>query len=148
MVDMIVEEMNKSPIFYDPWIVFDKDQITDFDQLIFKAEKNMINVGWSNPCIEILFLSYLGKNPNVSNQNDCINKFCIEYKRIIGKEYKKNNKNIYEELSKNGDELEAINIHENKHKEYIINNTVQPSKMEGMSTLYKLLKEINIKKNS
>ena len=148
MVEMIVYEMNKSPIFYDPWIVFDKDQIPDFDKLISKAEKNSINVGWSNPCIEIFFLSYLGKNPNVSDQTDCINKFCSEYKRVMGKEYKKNNENIYDELSKNGDESKAVKIHENKHNEYLVNDETQPSKMVGLSTLYKLVKEINIKKNS
>lgn len=148
MINMILDEISKSPIVYEPWIVFDKDQVKEFDHIIMKAEKYGVNVGWSNPCIEIFFLSYFDKNPNVLDQKDCINKFCIEYKKIIGKEYKKNNKNIYEELSKKGDELKAIRAHEIKHISFISNYEKKPSKMTGLSTLYKLLKEINIKKYS
>ena len=146
MVDMVINELNKSPIYYDLWIVFDKDQIVDFDSLVLKAEKNKINVGWSNPCIEIFFLSYFDKNPNVSDQIDCINKFRLEYKKIVGKEYKKNNVDIYDELSKNGDELKAIEIHKNKYNNFIRKNENRPSKMVGVSMLYKLIEEINIKK--
>lgn len=146
MVDMILDEISKSPIYFDPWIVFDKDQIKDFDNLIIKAVKNRINVGWSNPCIEFLFLTYFGKNPSVSDQIDCIHKFSLEYKKMLGKEYKKNNEHIYRELSEIGNEMTAINLNENNYNHYILDNIKEPSKMIGVSTLYKLLKEINYKK--
>ncbi len=34
-----------------PWIVFDCDEIKDFDEIVREAEKKGIGVGWSNPCI-------------------------------------------------------------------------------------------------
>lgn len=36
-----------------PWIVFDRDQVQGFDEIIAKAEREGIQVGWSNPCFEI-----------------------------------------------------------------------------------------------
>ena len=41
-----------------PWIVFDRDQVPNFDQIIKEAEKMGINVGWSNPCFEIWMFAY------------------------------------------------------------------------------------------
>lgn len=35
-----------------PWIVLDRDQVKDFNGIVQTAEKNGINVGWSNPCFE------------------------------------------------------------------------------------------------
>lgn len=36
-----------------PWIVFDRDQVQGFDEIIDEAERKGIQVGWSNPCFEI-----------------------------------------------------------------------------------------------
>jgi hypothetical protein len=36
-----------------PWIVFDRDEVKDFDEIIKEAESFGIRVGWSNPCFEI-----------------------------------------------------------------------------------------------
>lgn len=33
-----------------PWIVFDRDEVTDFDKIIKEAEKADINIAWSNQC--------------------------------------------------------------------------------------------------
>lgn len=41
-----------------PWIVFDRDKVPKFDQIIKAAEKENINVGWSNPCFEIWMFGY------------------------------------------------------------------------------------------
>jgi hypothetical protein len=41
------------PQYGEPWIIFDRDQVKNFDEIIYKAESENINVGWSNPCIEI-----------------------------------------------------------------------------------------------
>ena len=36
-----------------PWIVFDRDQVKDFDDIVQEAEKSQGGAGWSNPCFEI-----------------------------------------------------------------------------------------------
>ena len=148
MVDTILSDTSKSPIVYDKWIVFDKDQVKEFDELIQKAKKHEINVGWSNPCIEILFIAYFGKSPNINDQRGCIKEFENEFLRKTGKKYQKNNKNIYNDLVKNGDELLAISTLRRKHEEYLKLGTKSPSKMVGVSMVYKLLEEIDDKVNN
>ncbi len=150
MVDTILEDISKSPIIYDPWIVFDRDQVKEFNIIIDKAKRHGINAGWSNPCIETLFSSYFGKSPSMYDQNNCIKEFEKTYLRIAGKSYSKNNKNIYDELIENGNEKEAIKIHKTKYKQYITEGKNQPSEMIGVSLLYKLLEEIGdkVSKNS
>lgn len=145
MVDIILSDISKSPIVYDPWIVFDRDQVKEFDELVLKAKKCEINVGWSNPCIEILFLAYFGKSPSVNDQKDCIRDFENEYSKKIGKKYLKNNKAIYKELVENGDEKLAISIIKKKCEEYLENGIKKPSEMKGVSVVYKLLEEIGDK---
>lgn len=145
MVDTMLSEISKKPIVYDKWIVFDKDQVKDFDELVLKAKRHSINVGWSNPCIEILFLAYFGKSPSINNQKDCIKEFEKIYLNKIGKRYEKNNKTIYNDLTKNGDEKVAINTSKKKYENYIKDGVKIPSKMIGVSLVYKLLEEIDEK---
>ena len=145
MVDTILNDISKSPIVYDPWIIFDKDQVKGFDQIVKKAEKHKINVGWSNPCIEILFLAYFGKSPNVANSQDCIREFEKIYANSVNRGYEKNNKNIYNDLIKNGNEKIAIEICNKKHMTYVNEGVELPSKMVGVSLVYKLLGEISDK---
>lgn len=145
MVDTIQVETSKRPIVYDKWIIFDRDQVKEFDELILKARKNDINVGWSNPCIEILFLAYFGKSPNINDQKDCIRELENEYYKKVGKKYLKNNKEIYKELVENGDEKIAISIIKKKYEEYLNDGIKKPSEMKGVSKVYKLLEEIGDK---
>ena len=55
LVEKCMEMAAVEPQYRKPWIVFDRDQVKNFDQIITDAEKQDINVGWSNPCIEIWF---------------------------------------------------------------------------------------------
>ena len=53
-VELVSEAINMAslqPQYGEPWIVFDRDQVKDFDRIISNELKNGINVGWSNPCI-------------------------------------------------------------------------------------------------
>lgn len=147
MVDTILSDISKRPIVYDPWIVFDKDQVRGFDELVNKAKSYNINVAWSNPCIEILFLAYFGKSPNLSETTECIREFEKEYSKKVGKKYAKNNKDIYRDLIQYGNEEMAIKIMSDKYDKYENNGNVLPSRMTALSMLYKLLLEIGIKVN-
>ena len=48
-----------------PWIVFDRDQVPNFDEIISDAEAANIQVGWSNPCFEIWLYTYFGSMPTI-----------------------------------------------------------------------------------
>lgn len=53
------------PQYSEPWIVFDRDQVKDFDGIIKSAEQSGIHAGWSNPCLEIWLYAYFGNMPNI-----------------------------------------------------------------------------------
>lgn len=63
------------PQFRIPWIIIDKDENNDFDAIINVAAKNDINVGWSNPCIEIWFHAYFEDIPIQFNSQQCCSSF-------------------------------------------------------------------------
>lgn len=54
-----------------PWIVFDRDQVSNFDQIIKTAKEKGIHVGWSNPCFEIWMFAYFGSMPAIHESWTC-----------------------------------------------------------------------------
>ena len=67
-----------------PWIVFDRDEVVDFDKIIRDAKKAGIHVGWSNPCFEIWMYTYFGSMPAIHESWTCCSRFGETYEtRII-----------------------------------------------------------------
>ena len=54
-----------------PWIVFDRDQVKDFDDIVQEAEKSQVGAGWSNPCFEIWLYAYFGEMPVIRESYVC-----------------------------------------------------------------------------
>lgn len=124
------------------WIVFDRDEINDFDDIITEAKENNIYAAWSNPCIEIWFYAYFGRIPSFLNSSKCCESFSRTFFRKTGHTYDKADNDIYSKLKKYGDELKAITIVKNRHNKFIENNECNPSNMNPCSTLYILIQEI------
>ena len=147
--DKLVEEAKNlrsmQPQFCEPWIVFDRDQVKDFDTIISKAEENNINVGWSNPCIEIWFNAYFGSMPTYMDSINCCKGFSGAFKTKSGQYYKKSDKNIFRKLNTIGDEKIAIETAEKRHNDWLKDGVSIPSKMNPCTTLYQLVYEINCK---
>ena len=55
LIEVCSEQVSLQPQYCEPWIVFDRDEVPNFDRIIRDAERCGIHVGWSNPCIEIWF---------------------------------------------------------------------------------------------
>ena len=53
MIDKCLEMTAYDAQYRMPWIVFDRNEVKDFDEIIKEAEALGINVGGSNPCFEI-----------------------------------------------------------------------------------------------
>lgn len=87
------------PQYGEIWIVFDRDEVKDFDRIIISAEKHDIHVGWTNPCIEEWFFAYFGKMPVCSGSVNCCSEFEKGYQKKTNCKYSKNDKSIYEKLS-------------------------------------------------
>jgi hypothetical protein len=97
-IELVSEALNMAslqPQYGEPWIVFDRDQVKDFDQIIRTALENGINVGWSNPCIEIWFSTYFGSMPPYQDSVSCCNGFAEKFARVTGQKYEKSDVAIY-----------------------------------------------------
>ena len=144
IIDFAAEQRNKDERFRDIWLVFDRDEVKNFDRLIEKAKESKMNVGWSNPCFEIWLMSYFQNPKNINDSQKCCETFEKIFKENTDKNYEKSEKKIYNILCKKGDENKAIQRAREKYyqvrKEYS-----QPSKMIGCTTVYKLVEELKKK---
>lgn len=146
-VDLVSEALNMAslqPQYGETWIVFDRDQVKDFDQIISTAPKN-INVAWSNPCIEIWFSAYFDSMPVYSDSVSCCKGFSQKFLQVTGQKYEKSDTAIYQKLRDYGDEKRAIEIADRKLKEHIRDGNHEPSKMCPCTTVHLLIREITEK---
>lgn len=145
MVERVREIVDKESQYRIPWIVFDRDQVKDFDGIIQMAEKSSIGVGWSNPCFEIWLYAYFGEMPAIQESYTCCGRFSEKFERSTGQKYFKNDKNIYWKLVQYGDEEKAIRIAERCYKKCVDDGKEKPSEMWPASTVQHLVKEIQEK---
>lgn len=85
--ELVNEALNMAslqPQYGEPWIVFDRDQVKDFDKIVSAALEKGINVGWSNPCIEIWFSAYFGSMPPYQESVSCCNGFAQKCVQVTG----------------------------------------------------------------
>lgn len=144
IIDFAAEQRNKDERFRDIWLVFDRDEVKNFDKLIEEAKEAKMNVGWSNPCFEIWLMSYFQIPKNIDVSQKCCETFEKIFKENISKKYKKSEVKIYNILCENGDENKAIQRAREKYHQ-IIKEYSQPSKMIGCTTVYKLVEELKKK---
>ncbi|MGN0306593.1 MAG: RloB family protein [Lachnospiraceae bacterium] len=128
-----------------PWIVFDRDQVKDFDKIIQAAEKRDINAGWSNPCFEIWMYAYFGEMPVIRESYICCNRFAEKFEKTTKQRYLKNNKDIYRKLVQYGSEEKAIQIAERCYEKCIDDGKERPSEMWPASMVHRLVDEIQKK---
>lgn len=133
------------PQYAQPWIIFDRDEVKDFDSIIQLAHKSGIRVGWSNPCIEIWFSAYFGNLPSYNDSVACCKGFSQTYKSKTGRTYSKSDKNIYKYLCEYGDEQKAIEITNTRMNEHTKNGYTKPSKTNPGTTVQHLIEEIRDK---
>lgn len=133
------------PQYGQPWIVFDRDRVVNFDAIIEQAIREGVNAGWSNPCIEIWFDSYFGKMHSYNDSVTCCRKSGETFKQRTGQEYHKDSQQIYAVLNRFGDEAQAIQIVENRLQGYLKGGVDRPSDMCPCTTVHKLVNEIKVK---
>lgn len=133
------------PQYGEPWIVFDRDQVKGFDQIVASAQEKGIKAGWSNPCIEIWFSAYFGAMPVYDDSVACCDGFERQYLRTAKHKYIKADAAIYSKLCIHGDEEQAIKIAERKYREHESNGRTKPSDMCPCTTIHRLIKEIKEK---
>ena len=142
LIDKCIEFTAYDPQYRNSWIVFDRDQVKDFDEIIAEAKKKDINVGWSNPCFEIWMHAYYGSMPNIQESWTCCDRFGQLFKSKTGNNYDKADKSLYRRLAQTGDEIKALKIAEQKYKQCIDNGYTKPSEMCPCTTVHNLVAEI------
>ena len=130
-----------------PWIVFDRDQVKGFDEIIQTAEKSGVGAGWSNPCFEIWMYTYFGEMPVIMESYTCCDRFAEKFEKVTGQKYSKNDRDIYQKLVQLGDEKKVIQLAERCYKRCVEDGKRKPSEMRPACRVYRLVEEI-IKKIS
>lgn len=145
LVSACKEQAALEPQYGEPWIVFDRDRVVHFDEIIKQAEHEGVHVGWSNPCIEIWFDAYFGKMHAYQDSVTCCREFATTFERKTGQEYQKSNRQIYALLNRYGDESSAVLIAENRLRQYQQDGFCKPSEMCPCTTVQHLVDEIKKK---
>ena len=143
MIDKCMELMAYDAQYRIPWIVFDRDQVQGFDDIIAEAVNKGIQVGWSNPCFEIWMYAYFGSMPTIQDFWTCCSDFGRVYENKTGQKYSKADEQMYGKLSKAGDEEKAIQIAQYKLEQCIREGKTKPSEMCPCTTVHELVGEIN-----
>ena len=144
LIEKCLEISAIEPQYRKPWIVFDRDRVPDFDGIITEAEKHGVEVGWSNPCIEIWFQAYFGEMPTYQASTQCYEWFGKTFKDKTGQAYDKAAPDNFQKLCRYGNEEKAIEIAELKHRQQCDTYT-KPSDMLSTTTLHHLIGEIREK---
>ena len=127
-----------------PWIVFDRDQVKDFDGIIREAERNDIHAGWSNPCFEIWMFAYFGEMPNISDSVTCCSRFADRFEKATGQPYHKNDEDVYRKIVQYGDFDTAFRLAE-RSLARALEEGKKPSEAFPACTVHYLVKEITDK---
>lgn len=145
LVESALDAANLHSQYGEIWIVFDRDRVTNFDEIIQEAEAHGIHVAWSNPCIEVWFSAYWGKMLTNPESKDCCSRFSAAYEKKLGQEYDKAEESIYAKLCSSGNEADAIRRAEQRLQAHLKTGETAPSKMIPCTTLHRLVQEIRSK---
>ena len=145
LVEEALNLASLNPQYGEIWIIFDRDQVQNFDDIISEALSKDVKVGWTNPCIEEWFSAYFGTMPTYNGSVDCCEGFEQIFERKARQKYIKSDPAIYEKLNRFGNEKEAIQLAAQKMHEHIMNGKGKPSEMCPGTTVHLLVDEIKSK---
>ena len=113
--------------------------------MIDQAASAGIRIGWTNPCIEEWFSAYFGAMPAYDGSVSCCDGFSQTFERKTRQKYVKSDPDIYEKLTRFGDENAAIHIAALKMQEHLLNGKNRPSQQSPGTTVHRLVEEIKAK---
>lgn len=88
MIDKCLELTAYDAQYRIPWIVFDRDQVQGFDEIVAEAVSKGIQVGWSNPCFEIWMYAYFGAMPAIQDSWCSRSKFLTKLLKTFDKTFR------------------------------------------------------------
>ena len=100
-------ERKRQLLFDRVWVVFDKDDFTDFNEAITLAHSLGLKSAWTNEAFELWYLLHYVYLDAAIGRKDYINKLQIEIRKHSRYEtyiYKKNDAGIYKLMNETGNE--------------------------------------------
>ena len=123
--------------YSDVWVVFDRDDNSDFDKAISYAKKNGLKVAWSNESFELWLLLHFQDLNVACSRDDYIN---FNKLKLNNGTYNKNIKDIFDITASKVDT--AIKRSEKLIDGYTSDKIVSPNKMNPGTTVQDLVKEL------
>ena len=123
-----------SPPFNKIWCVFDRDSFENFNEAIKEAEKEGIDVAYSNEAFELWYLLHFNYYDSAMSRHQYQEKLS----ELIGHEYEKNSENMYQEL--HDKQPEAIRNAKRLLSNYSPSN---PAKDNPSTTVHQLVEELD-----
>ncbi len=142
LVEEAAKIVSRSKIVYEHvWVVFDKDDFTDFDEAIALAEKSGFKAAWSNQSFEYWIFLHFNYSDSALHRDDWVEKLSETFKTrsIDSNGYKKNDPNIFEIATTQGSLKAAINWAAGIEKRY---GNILPSKCDPCTTVHHLILEL------
>lgn len=146
LLDRCIQESSKNPQYRIPWIIFDRDEVLCFDELIAEAQRAQVNTGWSNPCFEVWLHAYFENLQYSQSSIQCCKQFSKIYLDHTRIEYGKSDITLYRNLIAYGNEERAIERAKRQMNNLLLSNKDSlPSLLSPATTIYKLVEEIREK---
>lgn len=126
--------------FDQVWVIFDKNSFPphDFDNAIRKADSDGIECAWSNEAFELWYILHFECRTTAMSRD--------EYKgrltELLEQEYRKNARDMYEQLAAKGNEAQAIVWARRLDDEATATGT-PPSRANPCTTVHRLVEELN-----
>lgn len=134
---------SRAPIMYSQvWIVFDKDDFTDFDEAIALTKQFGFHAAWSNQSFEYWIYLHFNHSDAALHRDGWVSKLdeLIKNRGISKKGYQKNDPKIFEIVTKHGSLRAAVNSA--TRMENYFKGVSKPSQCDPCTTVHHLILEL------
>lgn len=134
--------VSRAKILYSQvWVIFDKDDFSDFDEAIELAEDLGYRTGWSNQSFEYWIYLHFNYSDSALHRDVWVEKLSKLFKEwnINPKGYPKNNPNIFNIATEHGSLKAAIANAKRVATHY---DGLKPSKCDPCTTVHNLILEL------
>jgi hypothetical protein len=131
--------------FDQVWVVFDRDSFdpADFDNAIHKADSDGMRCAWSNEAFELWYILHF----EFRNTGMCRTEYQGRLDTFLGETYRKNAPDMYQKLSRLGNQIQAVAWAKTLHNEFQATG-IPPSRSNPSTTVFQLVEQLNSFKTS
>lgn len=141
LVQSAVQIAKKSHIMYEhQWVIFDKDDFTDFNEAIKLAHDSGFEAGWSNQSFEYWLYLHFHYSDSALHRTEWVDKLDDCFKSIGLSGYSKNMPNIFKIATSKGSLKSAVSYSMTINSRYP--DSVEPSERDPGNMVYKLILEL------